>query len=488
MKNSSFRKNLFWRLSGALLLLLIILGVAYVSITTYYSRKYYQETTQRLNAHVAREMLTEVTPFVNGEVNEEAVGKIMHSMMAVNPSLEVYLLDPEGSILKYVVLDKNVRLKNINLEPIRKFVADSGETFVLGDAPRNPGEQTIFSATEVHDSTGALMGYVYMVLASEEYENIAGALSTSYFMKLGTQTFVVTLIAAFGLGILLITLLTRNLRVIIQTVKRFEEGDYNARIPVNQSGELSDLSSTFNHMADTILKNIEELKEVDKLRRELIANVSHDLRSPMSVIQGYIETMIMKGNDLSPEEQRKYLEIIFKSSEKLNKLVADLFELSRLEARQVKVHRERFNLNELLQDTAQQYQLKADEKGINLKTHLTPDAIVNADIALMQRAIQNLMDNALKYTPPNGEVTVEAGHNNNHVEVVISNSGKGIPEDQLPHIFDRYFMMDKEKHGIDGSGLGLAIVKKIMDIHDAQINVSSRPDDNTTFRFSLPAA
>ncbi len=477
-----------WRLSGALLLILILLGIAYVSITTYSARKYYQETTQRLNADVAREMLKEVNPFVNGEVNAEAVGKIMHSMMAVNPSLEVYLLDPSGNILKYVVLDKKVRLKNLDLAPIKQFLADSGKTYVLGDDPRTPGEQTIFSASEVHDSTDALQGYVYMVLASEEYENIAGALSTSYFMKLGTQTFIITLLAAFGLGIVLIAMLTRNLRTVMQTVKRFEEGDYQARIPIQKSGELADLSETFNHMADTILKNIEELKEVDKLRRELIANVSHDLRSPMSVIQGYIETMMIKGDKLNPEEQKKYLGIIFKSSEKLNKLVADLFELSKLEAKQVKLQKERFNFNELLQDTAQQYQLKAEEKGIRLKTEFAAEAMVNADIALMQRAIQNLMDNALKYTPENGEVAIKASLKNNKLEVAITNTGKGIPKDQLPHIFDRYFMLDKEKHGIDGSGLGLAIVKKIIDIHDASITVASKIDGDTSFKMVLPAA
>ncbi len=477
-----------WRLSGALLLILILLGVAYVSITTYSARKYYQETTQRLNANVAHHMLLEVNPFENGQVNEEAVGKIMHSMMAVNPSLEVYLLNPAGDILKYVVLDKDVRLKSLDMAPVKQFLADSGKTYVLGDDPRKPGEQTIFSASEVRDSTNELQGYVYMVLASEEYAHIASALSTSYFMKLGAQTFAITLIAAFGLGILLIALLTRNLRTIIQTVNQFKEGDYHARIPVRKSGELTDLSETFNHMADTILKNIEELKEVDELRRELIANVSHDLRSPMSVIQGYIETMMIKGDDLSPEEQKKYLQIIFKSSEKLNRLVADLFELSKLEAKQVKLHKERFNFNELLQDTAQQYQLKAEQKGISLKTELAPEAMVSADIALMQRAIQNLMDNALKYTPENGEVSLTASMMNDRLEVAITNSGKGIPEEQLPQIFDRYFMLDKGKNGIDGSGLGLAIVKKIMDIHEASISVQSKVNSYTSFKMVLPAA
>lgn len=482
------KQTLLWRLSGALLIILVLLGLAYVSITTYSLSKYHQETTQRLNAGVAQSMLLEVQPFVDGEVNEEAVGKIMHSMMAVNPSIEVYLLNTQGEVLKYVVLDKKVRLKSVDINPVKKFIAAGGEGYILGDDPRTPGAQTIFSASEVRNEAGQLEGYVYMVLASEQYESVAGALSGSYFMKLGTQTFIITLIAAFGLGILLIVLLTRNLRRVVVAVKEFEKGNYHARIPVKQDGELADLANTFNHMADTILKNIEELKEVDALRRELIANVSHDLRSPLSVIHGYIETLMIKNDTLSDEERVQYLQIVLKSSERLNKLVADLFELSKLEADQVKVQYEKFNIHDLLDDTARQYQLAAKSRKVTLKSSFSGEAMVNADLALMHRAIQNLVDNALKYTPENGEVEISAKANNGNVEVWVSNSGDGIPKEQLEHVFDRYYMLPKHKSKSEGSGLGLAIVKKIMDIHQFGIKVQSVQGGRTTFSFALPAA
>ena len=126
------RKTLLWRLSGALLIILVLLGLAYVSITAYSLTKYHEETTQRLNSGVAESMLLEVQPFVNGEVNEEAVGKIMHSMMAVNPSIEVYLLNPQGDVLKYVVLDKKVRLKSVDISPVKEFINAKGEGYILG--------------------------------------------------------------------------------------------------------------------------------------------------------------------------------------------------------------------------------------------------------------------------------------------------------------------------------------------------------------------
>lgn len=485
MKN--FKNSLFWRISASFCIILILLGLGYISITVYFSRKFYQETTQRVNANVAEHMLHEVSPFIGTEVNEEALGTIMHSMMAVNPSLEVYLLNEKGDILSYVVLDKKVRLKNVNVSPIRDFIKSKGQSYVLGDDPRNPGGETIFSATEVVED-GVFKGYVYMVLASEKYENVVGALSSSYFMKLGAQSFIITLFAAFSIGLILIALLTKNLRIIIQTVRNFENGDYSARIPVSKKGELANLSRTFNQMADTIVSNIDQLKEVDKLRRDLIANVSHDLRSPMAVIHGYIETLIIKEDRLLPEERKKYLEIVLQSSEKLQKLVSDLFELSKLEAEQIKIQSQAINLSEFMAEAQESYQLQAAGKNIVLESNIPDETIVSADINLMQRVIQNLMDNALKYTPENGEVKIFAKTNREKIDIEISNSGGGIPEENLPHIFDRYYMVDPSQKQVAGTGLGLAIVKKIIELHKSTIMVKSKKDGFTTFSFSLPLA
>jgi len=339
--NTLILSRLFWRISGMLLIILLSVGIAYFLITAYAAQRYYQEVTQRLNADVAKHMLDEVNPFEDGEVKEEALGIIMHSMMAVNPSLEVYLLDQEGVILSFVVLDKKVKLNRVDISPVKTFLEHKGEKFVLGDDPRNPGKKAVFSATDVAEN-GLLLGYVYIVLASEEYENIIAALRNSYLLRTGSKLFLITLLVAFSLGILSIWLLTKYLRKIIRTVNQFEKGDLHVRIPIKTNSELGGLSVTFNRMADTLLKNIEQLKEVDHLRKELIANISHDLRTPISVIHGYIETLTLKKDKIKPEEEEKYLKVILKSTERLKDLVADLFQLSRLEARQVKPNLETF--------------------------------------------------------------------------------------------------------------------------------------------------
>ena len=214
-------------------------------------------------------------------------------------------------------------------------------------------------------------------------------------------------------------------------------------------------------MADTIVANFEKIQSVERLRRELIANVSHDLRTPLSIIQGYVETMMMKKESMTDEERDRYLSIVFNSSDKLSKLVSQLFEYSKLEAKEIEPQKEPFFISELAQDVKAKFEMLAEEKGIDL--HLQMDdalPMVFADVALVERVIQNLMENALKFTPGGGEITLELNENNNGVEVKISDTGPGIPAKEQSYIFDRYRKSSTNKEKSSGAGLGLAICQK----------------------------
>ncbi|REG91429.1 sensor histidine kinase [Algoriphagus antarcticus] len=480
-------KSLFLRISSIFILVLLIVGCSYVFITAITAQRYFQETTQRLNATVAEYMIEEVNPFVNGEVNEAALGTIMHSMMAVNPGIEVYLLDPAGEILSYVVLDQLVKLKRVDLAPVKDFIASKGDYFVMGDDPRNPGEKSVFSATAVYEDD-QLLGYVYIILASEKYETIASGVLGSYWMQLTFNSILITLVVALLIGLVLIAWLTRHLRAIVKTVERFKDGDLNARVPdYKTDSEFAVLGDTFNHMADRILDNIEELKKADNLRRELIANVSHDLRNPLAIINGYIETLQIKGDRLSKQDQDKYLRIISDSTDKLTKLVADLFDLSKLESGQMHVKLEHLKVQELLFDSALKYELLAQTKGIQITSQICQNLpIVKADLSLIDRVIQNLLDNAVKYTPHEGQILIDAcAADHGGVNIKIRNSGSGIPQAELNSLFDRYYMVDKDQQGVQGSGLGLAIVKHILEIHGSEIKIHSDSESYTEFEFDL---
>ncbi|MEL6275249.1 MAG: HAMP domain-containing sensor histidine kinase, partial [Bacteroidota bacterium] len=290
-------------------------------------------------------------------------------------------------------------------------------------------------------------------------------------------------------GLLAIWYLTRNLRRITETVSRFREGDYTARIPQRSKGDFVGLADTFNDMADKITANIDEMKSLENLRRELIANVSHDLRTPLAIMQGFVETLLMKNSTLSSEDREKHLKTVLSGSERLSGLISQLFEYSKLEAQQIEPHKEAFHVGELAQDVAHKFSVLAKEKDIDIKVDLPQDLpLIFADLGLVERVMNNLMDNALKFTPKGGTITLQMLPTDDSVEVRIVDTGPGIPEADQAHIFDRY---KKASRSIDGSnqgaGLGLAIVKKILELHDQSICVQSRVKEGTTFIFQLPA-
>ncbi|MCB0571661.1 MAG: HAMP domain-containing histidine kinase [Phaeodactylibacter sp.] len=486
-KSLAASSRLFWKISAAFLLVLALLGVGYILITSYTAGRYLQEVNQRLYGGIARQLVKETQPLVDGKPDTAATHDIMHSMMVINPSVEVYLLDPFGKIIDYVVPNKSVHLQRVSIQPIKKFITDEGRSFVLGDDPRNPGARKAFSAAPIIED-GNLAGYAYIILASEEQAAVTSSLFGSYILQLGAKTFFLALLAALAVGLIAIGFITKNLRLIIDTTRRFKEGDYQARIPEDGRSDLAILAVTFNDMADKIEANIEQIQSMGQLRQELIANVSHDLRTPLSIVQGYIETLLMKEEQLPPEERRKYLEIIYDSSEKLSRLIVQLFEYSKLETNQIQPEKEPFPLSELAQDVFAKYQILAREKGLVLKLeHPRELPLVFADLGLVERVIQNLMDNALKFTPEGGKVTLQLRNREEGVEVRISDTGPGIPESEQSHIFERYRKAGGGNERNKGAGLGLAIVKKILEIHNATIQVQSRQGQGAAFSFWLPA-
>lgn len=480
-----FTNSLFWRLSLFFLSSLLIIASLYIYITYRSSLEYSQETAQKLSRPLAKRIAKETKPFIDGQLNETELEEVFHNVMILNPSVEVYLLDTTGSILSFFAPFGKVKLDRVDLAPIRNFIADE-DLFVKGEDPRNPGVFKAFSASKVV-SDGAFNGYIYVILASEEYTTITGMLENSFRMKLATQSILITLIATLLIGLLTLWYLTRNLNTIIKGVKQFKEGDLNARIDLKSKGELSVLAQNINSMSDTIVANINEIKSVENLRKELITNVSHDLRTPLTSIQGYAETLVMMNKELSEEDQLKYQQIILNSTEKVKKLVDDLFEISKLESNQVKASKEQFSLPEMLSDISAKYELIAQSKKIDLELDIAENTPpIYGDIALIDRVIQNLCDNAIKHTPEGGKITIAVQPKKGQVDVTIKDTGIGIPKEELPYIFERY---KKAKGNVQaGSGLGLAIVKKILELHQSEIQVISEVSKGSLFSFSLPVA
>jgi signal transduction histidine kinase len=270
-------------------------------------------------------------------------------------------------------------------------------------------------------------------------------------------------------------------------MQNFKKGNLHERIEVNSNDELDQVAVAFNEMAETIESNIEEIKGIDNLRKELIGNVSHDLRTPIASIQGYAETLEMKAEDITIEERRKYLSIIVKSCERLKGLVNDLFELSKLESSQVKLNIEPFSISEMVQDVVNKYKILAQKKQITLHTIISKNVpLVKADVSLIDRVLQNLIDNAIRFCDEGDSIHIEIDTEKpGNVLVSVKDTGKGMTKKELEHIFDRYYRARDEANKAQGNGLGLAIVKKIMDIHNATISVTSQLNKGTRFTFGL---
>jgi len=479
--------RLYVQVSVIFLLVLFIFSAIVVYISVESARKYSIEVNQRLNSELAQNTLSMIEPFLqDGYISEEGVKDIMHSMMVINPIVEVYLLDPRGKILQYVAPDKVVKMEKVNLEPINTFLSDPEHSIIYGDDPRNPGDHKTFSAVRVMDGN-SLTGYIYIVLASQEYESASQAVLGSYILGISTRSIVIILVISALVGLLAIWFSTKKLNPIIRGINEFREGNLSKRISVSSEGDLDRIALVFNEMADRIEQSIKELKGVDNLRRELISNVSHDLRTPVASIQGYAETLILKKDNIEPEDQQKYLEIIFRSCGRLKKLVEDLFELSNLQAKQIEPQPETFSIAELVHDVANKYRIISREKGIQFNTVIAKGVpLVEADISMIDRVLQNLIDNAVKFCREGDTINIEIDTSGTgRVEVRVVDSGEGIKKEDLENLFQRYY---KAREDQKGTGLGLAIVKKIVELHQSTIRVFSQPGRGTTFIFDLPVA
>jgi signal transduction histidine kinase len=479
--------RLYRRISTLFIVVLFVFAAITLYISVQAANHYSQEVNQNMNHDLAAHVAGMMGPFIqDGVLNEEGLQDLVHSLMVINPSIEVYLLDPGGKILSYVAPEKVVKLERVSLDPIKGFLNKTSTKVIYGDDPRNPGEKKIFSAAELIQDN-RLTGYIYIVLASQEYASAANLVRGSFIMGLSIRSIITILIGSALVGLLALWFIVKKLNRIIRGIRKFEEGDLKTRIEVKSNDDLDQIGTVFNSMADTIEQNIEELKGVENLRKELISNISHDLRTPISSIQGYAETLILKKDTISHKEQEKYLGVIYKNCENLQDLVTNLFELSKLQSNQVMLNKEPFSIGELVHDVANKYRILSQKKGVSINTIVSKDIpVVEADVLLIDRVLQNLIDNAIRFCREGDTINIELQPAvSGKVNITIADTGAGIPHDHLPHIFERYFKND-ERGG--SSGLGLAIVKRIIDLHESTIDVKSTMGKGTSFRFSLPVA
>jgi len=479
--------SFYAKLSALFLVLILGLGVVLAVLGGRTAQRYADEVEQKLNRTLAEEMVPRFEPLLEDSIDHAAIRATITDMTGINRRIEIYLLDREGVVkASFASPSTTIQQTTIDMAPIRRFMEGEGLP-ILGDDPRRAGTHKPFSVAHI-EIMGREHCYLYVILGSEQYASVAGMIGDSYIIQGALTGLGLVLLVVAGVGLLLFRRLTQRLRHMQDVVVAFEQGDFDRRIEEGGEDEIGQLAACFNRMADTLDETMEELRQADRMRRELVANVSHDLRSPLASIQGYLETVHMKDDRLDPEERQRYVQTALRNAQRLSDLVGELFELSKLETEQIEPTVEPFPIAELVQDVVMQYQPRAEEQEVDLQVRLPERHVrVEADIGLVERALSNLIDNAIHYTPDGGAVHVRVDNEQREVCVAVADTGPGIPEDDLPHIFERFYRVDKSRdRDRGGAGLGLAIAKTILELHDRTLVVESTVGEGTTFHFRLP--
>ncbi len=491
------------RLTAALTVLFLVVGGVLLLAVLRGSRLYFEEVHHRVNREVAAHVAKSLAPFVAGGagltdgtgeltavgIDEKELGTLFMDVMRINPSLEVYLLDLEGRILAYDAPEGTVVLSAVAIEPVLQELAGGSRGLLRGDDPRHPGRPKRFSVAGI-EQAGERRGYLYIILGGEAYREIATNLGESQMLRWSTAFVAGSVLLAALIGAVLIAYLMRPLRELRDAMSGFRAGQPLPAPRHASRDEIGELATSFQAMAERIAEQVEALRSNDRRRREFVANVSHDLRTPIATIGGYLETLTTRIEECDEGEREQFLQSALKQTERLGMLVDQLYELARLEAREFIPHKELLSLAELVQDVVAKFRVPAQTKGLELTSKLDPDLPpIRADIGLLARALDNRIGNAIQYTGPGGSVSVEVRQVQGGLGLAVSDSGPGIPGDELPMIFDRFYRVERPTgERVDGTGLGLAITKRIVELHDGSIEVKSVPELGTTFSVFFGAA
>jgi signal transduction histidine kinase len=294
---------------------------------------------------------------------------------------------------------------------------------------------------------------------------------------------------AMSLGYFVSSALTDNIVVLNRAAKEIARGNLQVRVPVIGRNEMAELAQAFNEMAAQLEEAARKQRELDGLRRDLVAWIGHDLRTPLTSIRVILEALADGVVD-DPDTVKRYLQTTQHHIRALSVLIDDLFELAQLDAGGIHLERQLNSISDLISDTLETFSALAARRGVTLEGSVAPDIDpVYMDAGKIERVLSNLLNNALRHTPSGGTVQVQAFGHAEGVRVDVCDTGEGINPQDLPRIFEQFYRGEKSRsRDTGGSGLGLAIARGIVEAHGGQIGVESQPDDKTRFFFTLPNA
>lgn len=472
------------RLLLVLAMLLVPAGALLLAASLRGARRYHQEIVQRQNLRLAENLVEQNDVRANGAESIEAVSDLVKMLAMANPGVEIYLLD--GS-LRIVQSASGVDLsrERVRSEPLQRFrsaLAGHDAAFpILGTDPRRGGD-VVFSAAPLSEGSG----WLYVVLTDESRATLARSVQNSTTLRLLLWSAGLGLVIMLATGAVSFSLLTRRLRVLARAVDDFRLQDESDSALLERSAfrddEIGRLHLGFLELAERARSQYRELETADARRRELVTNVSHDLRTPLTALRGYLEAL----EHADAKRARAYVASARRSAARLGRLVDQLFELSRLEDHSEPMRMEAFPPAELVSDVVQKFFHQAERRDVELHTEIQADVpFLEADMGLIERALSNILENALRHTPAGGSIWVRVADRDDRLIVSVQDTGPGMSAEDAARVFERFFRVEEGRSG-EGSGLGLAIAKRVAELHGGEIGVISEVGDGARFWLSLP--
>lgn len=448
------------------------------------------------NLHLAlAEHLVQDNPLIKeGVYDYAALENLFHTLMLLGPAFEFYFVDENGKILTYSAEPGKVKRTHINLAPLKKLINNPAAAPIYGDDPRNKAQQKIFSVAPVFNND-KLQGYLYVIIGGEAYDTSLNTIKNNDKLWLAALWLGAALAFLLIAMLILLRFFTNPIQRLARDVSNIEAANYSltdtklSNYSTQKSNEVHSLGRNIQAMVTRIDEQFKALEQSDKQRKELLTHLSHDLRTPLASLQGFLEVLNQSRSQLSAQEQQEYLHVSLNNCAQLKQLIEQIFELAHLENGEISIHKETFNLGELIYDCIAKFSLTAEKKGLNLTVEpAICDFPVVADIAKLERVLSNLIDNAIRHTPKGGSIAVNVKRiDEKQLFVQVSDTGVGIKHDELNAIFNPHYQASNSNNeGCQQGGLGLAICKGLLKLMDSEINVQSELGKGTMFSFNLP--
>ncbi|HZE92529.1 MAG TPA: HAMP domain-containing sensor histidine kinase [Rhizobacter sp.] len=483
----------------------VVTALAVIATVAFAFQRFEHETTyQRATVFLGRVVEMYDNIFEMHQRHPDDFSVFLKNLVLFEPDTQLYLLDARGTVLASTGMAKLPPGFKVALGPVQQAAAPGAAAYVMGDDPERMDADAVIAARPVRRARirpdEPVAGYLYLVAHKASLpDGRWQALQASFTRPaLGVIAAIVTLITL--LSALVVASVTRPLRRLTDAVAALSEkglqngaADIQLLLPAASRDEFGQLTQAFGTMLTTLGKQWDALRRLDHFRREAVSNLSHDLRSPLTATTACLEMFEARwAGDPARADDRRLAEVALRNTRNAVRLVQSLGDLAMLDEPSFRIRPEVVDLHELLADIALRFTERATQQGVTLEAlHDDPPAAAAVDVELLERAIANLVDNALKFCGPGTRITLQAQATAAQVSLSVSDTGPGIPAADLPHLFDRFY---QARHSVapatgeGGKGLGLAIVKRIAELHAGRVEVASPPGQGTRVTLRWPAS